>query len=799
MKPYYLPAFIGFLVTVFCSITDVCAQIVPSPYSISPDDPAAILYSDLNVPRIDIFLDPLLFNELINNPTADVEFPATFVFSNGLISDTVSNIGFGLRGNTSLGSAKKSFKISFNAYTPGAKYRNLEKMNLNGEHNDPSIIRAKLYWDLAQQLGIPAPRANHVEVHVNNHYRGLYINVEHIDEQFANNRFGNKNGNLYKCNYPATLEYLGSNGDAYKVEVFGRRIYELKTNSDIDDYSDFAQFMNALHSSTFDDQYPGRLDEKFNVDGFLRILALDIFTGNWDGYSYNTNNFYLYRNTDTGKFEYLPYDTDNTFGIDWFGIDWATRSVYNWTPESDFPPLTTRVLNVPEFRKRFGYYFNMLLQTAANPGIIFPRIDELHTLITPSAVADAYRTLDYGYTIAQFHNSYEQAIGGHVTYGIKPYITTRRTEALIQIIPQNIAPVILLPKHTPLMPVSGQNIYFNALVFDDNIGSTPEVWFHYSINGSSFATVPMSDNGTFGEGLANDGIYGAALNGLTAPATIDYYFTATDVLGAANREPLLETAYRQVVMAESPVPLVVNEFMASNSIIADEFGEFEDWIEIYNAGFESINLSGYFLTDKLNNPLKWRMPDTLIAPQGFILIWADEDGVQGPHHANFKLGAGGEAIGIFTETGQAVYTLTFGPQNSNQTQGLLPDGMGEVQNLPYPTPGYSNMTPLTLEQPQTNEQFAVKRMYPNPFTDRVYQEIQLNEPAAIHQILYRYDGSKVYENTTPIYPVGSHILNTELPPNLPAGLYFLHTLFTISEASKGENAAHRAVFSLVKY
>lgn len=52
-------------------------------------------------------------------------------------------------------------------------------------------------------------------------------------------------------------------------------------------------------------------------------MTVQIFCDDWDGYIYNKNNFYLYHNTLTGKIEYLPYDVDNTFGIDWFGIDWS--------------------------------------------------------------------------------------------------------------------------------------------------------------------------------------------------------------------------------------------------------------------------------------------------------------------------------------------------------------------------------------------------------------------------------------------------------------------------------------------
>ena len=95
--------------------------------------------------------------------------------------------------------------MSFNTFYGGRKFHGVEKMNINGEHNDPSIIRSKISFDLFKNAVVPAPRSNHVELYINDEYKGLYINVEHIDEEFVESRFGNKTGNLYKCLYPATL------------------------------------------------------------------------------------------------------------------------------------------------------------------------------------------------------------------------------------------------------------------------------------------------------------------------------------------------------------------------------------------------------------------------------------------------------------------------------------------------------------------------------------------------------------------------------------------------------------------
>ena len=55
--------------------------------------------------------------------------------------------------------------------------------------------------------------------------------------------------------------------------------------------------------------------------------------------------------------------------------------------------------------------------------------------------------------------------------------------------------------------------------------------------------------------------------------------------------------------------LFVNEFMADNdNIIADEYGQYDDWFEIYNAGPAPVDLGGMYLTDNLNDPTNWMIP-----------------------------------------------------------------------------------------------------------------------------------------------------------------------------------------------
>jgi hypothetical protein len=131
--------------------------------------------------------------------------------------------------------------------------------------------------------------------------------------------------------------------------------------------------------------------------------------------------------------------------------------------------------------------------------------------------------------------------------------------------------------------------------------------------------------------------------------------------------------------------VVINEWMADNSGpagYADPLdGLFQDWFELFNPNTNAINLSGFHLTDNLSSPTKWAIPPgTVIAPNGFLLVWADNEPEQNPLetngtlHAGFQLNNTGEIIGLFTPGGVAQHIVVFGPQFENVSGGLFPDG-----------------------------------------------------------------------------------------------------------------------------
>lgn len=693
-----------------------------------PDD--GELFRDDVVARVDIFIPADSLDWILHpdNIQSNHHFRATFIFDNGTVLDTIENVGFRLRGNTSRSSAKKSFKVSFNTFESGRKYRGVEKLNLNGQHNDPSLSRAKFCADLGIEMGIPSTRTNVVRLYINGDFFGVYINVEHIDEEFIAKRFGNNDGNLYKCLYPADLTYKGDDPDVYKEEFWGRPAYDLKTNTHLNDYSDLAEFIRILNTTSLND-LPCELESVFNVDGFIQAMVFDILISNWDGPLYNKNNFYLYHNPATDLFEYIPYDLDNTLGIDWFNINWATRNMYSWANTNESRPIYDRILAVPEYRDRFSFYMDQALKNNYKVSVLFPYLDSLKNQLETWVAQDEYYPRSYGFTIDDFRASFEQSISyNHTGPGIKPFITERRNNSFFQISLNDLSPVISQVNNN--YPAVNEEIKIDALVRDDEQVSSVSFCF-FTTSPTDIICYEMKDDGLNADIEANDGRYSILLPAVYQNEKIYYQIKASDDQNQETVYPLCGT-YKVFFVGNSNLTLAINEILASNdNDILDDFDEADDWIEILNYGPDPIPLGDKFLSDNRAFPNKWQLPDINIMPGEYLLFWADDDDEQGPFHTNFKLDADGEFIGIFDNASEGFALIDgfdFDAQMTDVAWGRIPDGTGQLQALTLTTPRGPNMLVSTNE-------LAAYRLklnhYPNPI--KQFINIEIDNPLQ-HQI-----------------------------------------------------------------
>ncbi len=143
---------------------------------------------------------------------------------------------------------------------------------------------------------------------------------------------------------------------------------------------------------------------------------------------------------------------------------------------------------------------------------------------------------------------------------------------------------------------------------------------------------------------------------------------------------------------------VINELMSSNtSAVADNYGEYNDWIEIYNPNTDTLDLAGYYLTNTLVLPTQFKLAigndSTKIPGGGHLLIWMDRDVSQGALHSNFKLNSSGAFIALFSPNGQTLIdSIRFNAIATDVSYGRRYDGAADWK-LFYPsTPAATNWT-----------------------------------------------------------------------------------------------------------
>ena len=207
--------------------------------------------------------------------------------------------------------------------------------------------------------------------------------------------------------------------------------------------------------------------------------------------------------------------------------------------------------------------------------------------------------------------------------------------------------------------------------------------------------------------------------------------------------------------------LYINELMASNSsTIADESGDFDDWVEIYNAGASDVNLAGYYMSDDPAAPTLWQIPATnatltTVSAGGFLILWADKDIADGANHLNFKLSGGGESVSLLLPDGSTqVDAVTFGAQNTDVSYGRTEDGMSSFQTFPQATPGTSNTSsgpatyPATFSYPVTSNSDDAEQ-FPNGTMKLISSDLEMTEDGPNQQTVgIRFTDIDIPQGTT---------------------------------------------------
>ncbi|MCW3104644.1 MAG: hypothetical protein JWO09_3084 [Bacteroidetes bacterium] len=337
-----------------------------------------------------------------------------------------TDVGIKFKGNSSYSnpSQKKPFKIDLNEFVSGQKIDGLKKFNLNNGFKDPSFMREKIALDFYNAHGLAAPRCAYARVYLNGVYWGLYTFVEEVNKTFLDddNRFGNKQGNLFKGDPSGDLKWLGAGLSPYYAK------YELHTNETANDWSDLIHFIDKINNSgsfVYDS-----LETVFNTNSFIsQWAALNVFV-NLDSYIGSGHNYFVYHDTLSDKFEWIGWDVNESFGNFNMGLtntQLQNLSMFHVSSPASSRPLVQKMLTVPAYRNLLISTICQWMENDFTNAALDPKIDSLANAIR----ADVYADTKKFYSNADFDNNLSSDVG--MTMGIKSFIAARRTALLAEL------------------------------------------------------------------------------------------------------------------------------------------------------------------------------------------------------------------------------------------------------------------------------------------------------------------------------------------------------------------------------
>lgn len=293
--------------------------------------------------------------------------PASLAFEGVWISLVGIRIKGGW-GSTRPFDGKAGFRINLDHYVPGQRFRGMENLTFNNMVQDCSCVHERLVYRVFRESGTPSPRLTHVAFYMNGEYRGLYLLIETIDDQFLERWFDNPNGNLYE--------------GAYGQDVNPSRLHQLHLDEagseGVSDRSDLIAFSDFLANPMTDEHVP-ELETIIDVDNFLRVFAIEMVSAHWDGYYYSPNNYRLYVEPSTGLFSIIPWGADQTFQSH------RTRDVYAARGR-----IARWLIGTPSLRRRFDIELWRAADRFRDPALV----DEARyteDLITSYFEADTFR------------------------------------------------------------------------------------------------------------------------------------------------------------------------------------------------------------------------------------------------------------------------------------------------------------------------------------------------------------------------------------------------------------------------
>jgi spore coat protein H len=349
-------------------------------------------------------------------PRTPVYIPATVTFD----GEVFPSVGLRLKGNSSLlnswraGVEKLPLRLNFDEFEAqvpevrGQTFFGFQNINLNNNSMDASFLHSRIGHDLFGQAGVPSSATAFVRVSFDRgqgmSYLGLYTMVEIPGRALLNRTFAGASGNLYK-----------PSGTGARWTRFVEESFQKETNERAADWSDVQAAITALNSSRADAAaWRSRLETTFNVQGFLRWLAMNTVIGNGDSYGgLAPHNYYLYGDPlQRDRLQWIPWDLDLAFGGMTSGPE-GTLDLFHDRIDASWP-LIRYLMDDPTYRASYRTSVEQILSAVFQPGPLAARLRQEHAMIAPHVVGPSGEVA--GRTFIASPEEFDRALNTLVSY-----------------------------------------------------------------------------------------------------------------------------------------------------------------------------------------------------------------------------------------------------------------------------------------------------------------------------------------------------------------------------------------------
>jgi len=697
---------------------------------------------------------------------------------------------------------KKSFDLEFDAIKEDQDIDGFERTNLHSGAFEPAHVREVVFHWIGGHY-VPSFKSNLIHLTINGDNWGAYTNTQQLNRDYLQEWFVDGSGPRWRGESqfgrvgPDTLcapidpndgrQGTFSSLVTLQDTALYRLYYITKGKQESSDWYKLTTFIEKLNDFS-NQELIDSLGNYLNIDEALWYLAHEILLGDEDGYVFKAqSDYYIYHDDATGRIIPLEYD----------GNSCMSSISTTWSPlhraDDACLPLVNRLFAIPEWRERYLAHCRYIVDEYMNPDDVLPKIEQYVELIDPFELDDPIG--DSIYTYQEFQSG---------LFHFNKYVVDRydflKNHPLL-----DVPTCSLSGEETSMVgggafnPTSEDSVFVSVQVD----GPTAEhVYVYYAAAlGQPFTKVEMFDDGIHGDGAADDGRYGGVIPPLPAQSGVVYYFEAQAVDDSGNQRNAATFypngaehevfTYSVAVDRVSDGAIQINELMVSNdTTVVDEAGEFEDWIELYNSSDDDIDLNGYSLSDKEADLTKWTIDTTIIIPaKGFQIIWCDEDGNQGPTHANFKLARSGEHVFLTNPTEEVIDDVLYDEQITDVSYAREVDGTGDfIQQAP--TFGITNVivvdTMSSAISPNAVSSLAVT-FFPNPISLNA-SRLRIKSVANTTLMLDVYDalGNSIQNAEVRVNAFGQGQIDLAMASN---GVYIVRA----STKNGKQVAAHRLV------